>query len=123
MAKQTENGYDYDPTANPVGNLPLFPDEKKPIEKIEAEKTKTDDEKPQATATPLPHMDRPRKSLAQMAAEAQKESTEGKLVCPHCGCVDFRVTNTSVVNGFRKRLRRCRHCGYPVNTIEFVMRE
>lgn len=74
-------------------------------------------------STEPPHMDRPRKSLAQMAEEAQRESTSGKIICPHCGCVDFRTTNTKVVDGFRKRLRRCRHCGYPVNTIEFVLRD
>lgn len=81
------------------------------------------EEKQEKTSSEIPHMDRPRKSLAQMAEEAQRESTSGKIVCPHCGCVDFRTTNTKVVDGFRKRLRRCRHCGYPVNTIEFVLRD
>lgn len=100
---------------------------KEPVEdskKSSVEESKLDkQDQPSKIATSFPHMERPRKSLAQMAAEAQQESTQGKIECPHCGCQDFRTTNTKVVDGFRKRLRRCRHCGYPLNTIEFVLRD
>lgn len=131
---------EYDPTANPVGDLPLFDGIKtklvnKPakIESKDSEKeisTAADEKSDEAmqvstsvSTSPLPYMKRPRKTLAQMAAEAQKESTGGKIVCPDCGCQDFRTTNTKVVEGFRKRLRICRHCGRPVDTIEFAIRE
>lgn len=104
--------------------LPLFNENEiveQAVETIETvEETKVEQTK---VATPFPHMERPRKTLAQMAAEAQQESNQGKIECPHCGCQDFRTTNTKVVDGFRKRLRRCRHCGYPLNTIEFVLRD
>lgn len=140
MVEQAKNDdkklEEYDPTANPVGNLPLF-DEIDEIDdhstKLESKKTKVDPEediptpanvnKQEPKQFALPHMKRPRKTLAQMAAEAQKESTGGKIVCPDCGCQDFRTTNTKVVEGFRKRLRICRHCGRPVDTIEFAIRE
>jgi DNA-directed RNA polymerase subunit RPC12/RpoP len=132
---------EYDPTANPVGDLPLFDGiETKLVNKPAKSESKIEKEEPEkeisttadvnnvetkvVSASSLPHMERPRKTLAQMAAEAQKESTAGKIVCPHCGCQDFRTTNTKVdSDGYRKRLRRCRHCGYPVNTIEFAVRE
>ena len=74
-------------------------------------------------SSPFPSIPRKKKTLAQLAAEAQKETHSGKLVCPECACEDFRVTHTDVLDGYRKRLRRCRHCGYPVNTVEFVLRD
>lgn len=65
---------------------------------------------------------RPKKSLAQMALEANT-SEDGKLaiVCSQCGCRDSRVTNTWTSGGSRKRLRRCRNCGNPITTLEIPL--
>lgn len=127
---------EYDPTANPVGDLPLFDGIDTKLEKLESKVESKESEKEIPTladekndetkvvsASPLPYKQRKKKSLAQLAAEAQENSHEGKLVCPDCGCQDFRVTHTIPADGYRKRLRRCRHCGYPINTVEFVLRD
>lgn len=58
-----------------------------------------------------------RKSLAQMQLEASQNGGGG-FGCPQCGCCDLRVANVWVSQGVRKRLRKCRNCGTPVNTVE-----
>jgi transcriptional regulator NrdR family protein len=47
----------------------------------------------------------------------------GGITCPACGCRDFRVTNTWLGEGSRKRLRRCRNCGEPVTTLEVPVKD
>ena len=72
----------------------------------------------------LPGLSRPRKTLEEMAKEAAAGSTGGSLICPQCECRDFRISNTWITaGGLRKRLRRCRNCGYPINSIEFVVND
>ena len=58
--------------------------------------------------------DRP--SLSELAGAR----TQG-LACPECGCLDFRVATTwRNRDGTIRRQRKCRHCGYGVNTSERV---
>ena len=58
-----------------------------------------------------------RPTLADDVAAAQG----GGYVCPNCGCRDFRVTNTWVnADGTKRRLRKCRHCGYPIHSSEVI---
>jgi len=52
---------------------------------------------------------RPRMTLAEMAA--QSAGTGGRLVCPKCGCADFRANNTRRSGSSVYRYRNCRHCG------------
>jgi len=59
---------------------------------------------------------KPQMSLAEMAAKAA--GTSGRLVCPKCGCQDFRTYRTSqgVVATFR--YKRCRNCGHQLLTTQ-----
>lgn len=66
---------------------------------------------------------KPRKSLQQMQIEAVKNENFGSIVCPACGCQDFRISNTWMIHGIRKRLRRCRNCAEPITTWELVVKE
>lgn len=61
---------------------------------------------------------KPRRTLAEMQNEALLGEGDGGLKCPQCQCRDFRVSNTWKQGKYIKRLRKCRHCGYPVNTCE-----
>jgi len=42
------------------------------------------------------------------------------IICPKCGCRDWRVTNTIVHNGSIIRYRVCRNCGRKVRTKERI---
>ena len=57
--------------------------------------------------------DRP-KTLAQMAAEA----SENVWLCPRCGGTTWRVINSYMVDGKRRRQRACRVCHQPLQTYE-----
>lgn len=64
------------------------------------------------------------RSLQQMQFETLlSQCKAGGITCPACGCKDFRVTNTWLGHDVRKRLRRCRNCGEPVNTLEVAVPE
>lgn len=66
----------------------------------------------------------PRKTLEQMRIEAIAEGGIRPWKCTSCGCTDFRVTNTKVTaSGNRVRLRKCRHCGEPMSTLEVPVTE
>jgi hypothetical protein len=62
---------------------------------------------------------RPRPTLAELALAARG----GKgLECPDCGCRDLRVTNTwPGPAGTVRRLRKCRHCARPIDSVETVV--
>lgn len=55
-------------------------------------------------------MAKPRKTLAEMAAEASGNASGG-VSCPRCGCTDLCVyaTKRGVVAKFQ--YKQCRHCG------------
>ena len=57
---------------------------------------------------------RPILSLAQMAANAA--GTGGRLVCPKCGCADFRTYKTQQGHVATFRYKACRHCGHKLLT-------
>jgi len=42
----------------------------------------------------------------------------GGLVCPKCGCRQFKVRNTLPVAEGVRRYRTCRHCGATLTTTE-----
>jgi len=47
------------------------------------------------------------------------DDDRGGLICRRCGCRDFRVEKTDRrPDGSIRRLRKCRHCGYPLRTVE-----
>ena len=50
-----------------------------------------------------------------MAADAAM-SADGSIVCPNCGCSDFRVYKTDQGLTSTFRYKACRHCGYRVLT-------
>lgn len=59
---------------------------------------------------------RPRKKLREMAAEAAQRS-DGSIVCPACGCADFRTLNKDRQSGTSSyRYKSCRNCGRHVYT-------
>lgn len=53
-------------------------------------------------------------SLAEMAAKAA--GTGGRLVCPKCGCADFRTYGKAPGHELTLRYKQCRHCGYKMIT-------
>lgn len=72
-------------------------------------------------------------------AEAQREAERDGaaplgLVCPRCGCRDFRddpgptirrtwrTLRTQKLPGKIRRYKRCRHCGRRITTIETIER-
>jgi len=59
-----------------------------------------------------------RKSLEQMQIEALQHEGLGGLHCSQCGCNNFKVTQSWILHGVRKRIRRCRNCGMPMTTME-----
>jgi hypothetical protein len=62
---------------------------------------------------------RPR--MTQTEARVQMDQGRGGLVCPGCGCRDFRVVYTRPKpDGKILRRRRCRHCGRRITTFERV---
>lgn len=64
---------------------------------------------------------KPRKSLEQMQIEALRNEGLGALQCSQCGSCNFRVSNTWIIDGVRKRIRRCRNCGHPMTTFEVAV--
>jgi hypothetical protein len=56
-------------------------------------------------------MSKPRKTLAELAAEA-----EGGPVCPNCGCRQLERYKTEAGQQHDYRYRRCRNCGTKVYT-------
>jgi transcriptional regulator NrdR family protein len=40
------------------------------------------------------------------------------IVCPGCGCADFRRCYTRQIPGGTRRVRECRHCGRRIVTVE-----
>ena len=42
----------------------------------------------------------------------------GGIVCPKCGCADWRVRNTQQTVGAIRRYRVCRNCGHIKTTSE-----
>ncbi len=59
-----------------------------------------------------------RLSLAQMAAQTVNNEGGDAWACPRCGCRDWRVVNSHLRGGERRRQRQCRHCGEPLRTLE-----
>lgn len=55
-------------------------------------------------------------SLAEMAARAA--GTGGRLVCPKCGCADFRTYKTIPGHVATFRYKLCRHCGHRMLTTQ-----
>jgi len=55
------------------------------------------------------------KTLAEMAAEAAGGSG---WVCPRCGCRAWKVSNSYMINGRRRRRRVCLNCNTPIQTYE-----
>ena len=55
-----------------------------------------------------------RLTLAEMAARST--STGGRLICPECGCRDFRTYRTSQGVAATFRYKQCRHCGHKLLT-------
>lgn len=64
-----------------------------------------------------------KKSLQRMQIDALLAEGLNKLECPQCGCKDFRVSQTWMIHGVRKRLRVCRHCQRPINTVEIAVED
>lgn len=59
-----------------------------------------------------------RQSLSQLAAESIQSEGADPWACPKCGCCDWRVVNTYLRDGKRRRQRACRHCHTPMITLE-----
>jgi hypothetical protein len=60
-------------------------------------------------------MDRPRKTLRQLSAEAT--NPRDPWAC-RCGCKKTEVVRTALRGGVRRRERRCLDCGEPMDTLE-----
>jgi len=58
--------------------------------------------------------EKPRMTLAEMAARSS--GTSGRLVCPKCGCTDFRTYKTQQGHIATFRYKSCRHCGHKLLT-------
>lgn len=57
---------------------------------------------------------KPALTLAQMAARSA--GTGGRLVCPKCGCADFKTYKTQQGYLSTFRYKACRHCGHKLLT-------
>lgn len=53
-------------------------------------------------------------TLAEMAARSA--GTGGRLVCPKCGCADFKTYKTQQGHLSTFRYKACRHCGHKLLT-------
>lgn len=62
--------------------------------------------------------EKPRKSLQQLANDAVQADGLDPWACPRCGCKDWRVVDSRLVGGARKRQRACRHCHTNLPTLE-----
>ncbi|HUP81412.1 MAG TPA: hypothetical protein VM260_22870 [Pirellula sp.] len=60
-----------------------------------------------------------RKSLQEMRADTM--AGQSAWSCPQCHSNSWRVTNTWYSHGNKKRLRKCRNCGTPVNSCEVIL--
>lgn len=58
---------------------------------------------------------KPQMTLAEMAARA---AGTGRLVCPKCGCADFRTYKTIQGHVQTFRYKACRHCGHKLLTTQ-----
>ena len=58
---------------------------------------------------------KPQMTLAEMAAKA---AGTGRLVCPKCGCPDFKTYKTSQGVAATFRYKACRHCGHKLFTMQ-----
>lgn len=59
-----------------------------------------------------------RKTLAELAAEAQGDSRG--LKCPKCHCHNFETVRTDPVDRAIARVRQCRNCGGRIHTTETI---
>lgn len=59
---------------------------------------------------------KPPLTLAEMAARSS--GTGGRLVCPKCGCCDFRTYKTQQGHQSTFRYKRCRNCGHQLLTTQ-----
>jgi len=57
---------------------------------------------------------KPALTLAEMAARSS--GTGGRLVCPKCGCADFKTYKTQQGHVSTFRYKACRHCGHKLLT-------
>lgn len=57
---------------------------------------------------------KPALTLAEMAARSS--GTGGRLVCPKCGCADFKTYKTQQGYLSTFRYKACRHCGHKLLT-------
>jgi transcriptional regulator NrdR family protein len=55
-------------------------------------------------------MTQPRYTLRELAAAANAAGPD-PWACRRCGCKDWRVVDSRMATGERKRKRVCRHCG------------
>jgi predicted nucleic-acid-binding Zn-ribbon protein len=60
--------------------------------------------------------EKPRMTLAEMAAKSA--GCNGRLLCPKCGCADFRTYKTIQGQPSTFRYKQCRHCGHKLMTIQ-----
>lgn len=63
-------------------------------------------------------------SLAEMAEKADAKAAEVSrgIMCPKCGCRDWRVVyKRPLTAGREQRRRACRNCGHRVTTTEKVI--
>jgi hypothetical protein len=56
-----------------------------------------------------------RPSASELAAQSNGADP---WACPRCGCADWRVVNTYLIDGKRRRQRACRNCHTPLITYE-----
>jgi hypothetical protein len=59
-----------------------------------------------------------RPSLSQLRTQSAAGEGSDAWSCPRCGCRDWRVINSHLRGGERRRQRACRHCGEPLRTLE-----
>ena len=59
---------------------------------------------------------KPPLTLAEMAARSA--GTGGRLVCPKCGCADFKTYKTQQGHVSTFRYKACRHCGHKLLTTQ-----
>ena len=60
-------------------------------------------------------MDNTPKTLAEMAAASAGAMS---WMCPRCGGRAWRVVNSYMINGRRRRQRECLNCHTPIQTYE-----
>jgi transcription elongation factor Elf1 len=58
--------------------------------------------------------------LQQRPTLQQLQAIAGEWACPRCGCEDWRVVDSRMVDNGRKRIRACRNCSQRLQTIEII---